>query len=333
MKAVYRDSELQLLELPAPEAREGWLRIAVRLAAITGLDRDVADGRIPFRGILGSAFVGTVMAVEGAADHELIGRRVVGRLSWGCGSCEFCAMGSEFRCVDRVRPGLSAAAGCHAEEVAMPSRAVAAVPAGLEDDVAIFAPLLAGIYSAVQRVDLPTWTNVLVIGDGGMGMLASMALASAGYTVTVRGKHGNRFDALRQHNVHFNLVTEEAEISGLRPGRFGPALIEYPFVVEATGRPSGWHAAVELAMPAATIFVMSSCADGMPRSLQRVKEKNLRLIGLREGPLGPVLDILGAGLFDPRAAIERTLPLEEALKAYALQPHGRGGITLLRVTS
>ena len=50
----------------------------------------------------------------------------------------------------------------------------------------------------------------------------AIAYARAGYTVTARGKHGNRFDLLRRHNVHFNLVTDDAEIRGTRPGRFGP---------------------------------------------------------------------------------------------------------------
>jgi threonine dehydrogenase-like Zn-dependent dehydrogenase len=333
MRSLFYDGELRLLELPSPESREGWVRVAVRLSAVTGLDRDVVAGRVPFRGVLGSAFVGTVLEAESERGRDWIGRRVVGRLSWGCGRCEYCAMGSEYRCSDRVRPGLLAAAGSHAEEILLPERAVVAVPNDMPDETAVFAPLLAGIYSILQRAEVPSWTNFLVIGDGGAGLLASIALAAAGYTVTVRGKHGNRFDALRQHNVHFNLVTDEAEIAGLRPGRFGPALVEYPFIVEASGRPSGWQAAVELAMAGATIFMLSSCNDGLPRSLQRLKEKNLHLVGLREGPLSPVLDILAAKLFDPSIAVERVLPLQEGVRAFGRDPNGRGGITLLRVAS
>jgi threonine dehydrogenase-like Zn-dependent dehydrogenase len=331
MRALYYDGSAKLADIAEPELRDGEISIRVDLAAVTGLDRDVAMGKVPFSGVLGSAFVGVVESARGESHQNLVGRRVVGRTAYGCGRCESCLTGAEYRCAERVRPGYRGAAGCHADKIALPARAVVRVPNDVTDKAAVLSPLLAGIYAALQRVDLPPWTNILVVGDGGAGLLAAVAFSRAGYTVTVRGKHGNRFDLLRRHNVHFNLVTDDAEVSGIRPGRFGPALIEYPYVIEASGNNSGWHAALTLCTPGGTVFQLSSCNDAVPRSLHQLQEKNIKLVGLREGPIEPVLSVLSTELFDPTHAIERVLSLEEWQNAYRIDPNGMGGITVLQM--
>lgn len=316
MKGVLLDVEPRVEELPDPPLLPGHVRVRVRRAGITGLDRDVLAGRVPFRGVPGVCFVGEVVEVDGVEGRSFMGRRVIGRGSYGCGRCDMCRAGTGVRCVDRVRPGYLGVAGGHAEQVVLPARAIMAVPDAIDDDAALLLPLLAGIWSGVSRVELPEWTNILVVGDGGMGLLSALALASAGYTVTVRGKHGNRFDLLRRHNVHFNLVTDDAEVRGQRPGRFGPALVDYPFVVEASGSPTGWEAAQSLVSAGGTIFLVSSCADGIPRALDRAQEKNVRVLGLREGDLEMAASILAAGLFDPGEVISSAWPFADALQAY-----------------
>lgn len=331
MRALFYDGSLKLAELPEPELKDGDVLVRVELAAVTGLDREVAAGQVPFSGVLGSAFVGVVDAAVGEEHQGLVGRRVVGRTGYGCGRCHACVTGAEFRCPHRVRPGYLGASGAHAEKIVLPAHAVARVPNNVSDRAAALAPLLAGIYSALQRVELPPWTNILVVGDGGAGLLAAVAFSRAGYTITVRGKHGNRFDLLRRHNVHFNLVTDDAEVAGVRPGRFGPALVEYPYVIEASGNNSGWHAALTLCTPGGTVFQLSSCNDAVPRSLRQLQEKNIRLVGLREGPVEPVLNVLSTELFDPTHAIERVLSLEEWQNAYRVDPNGMGGITLIQM--
>jgi len=306
VRALVFDPEVRVTEVPTPELGPGEARVRVHVAALTGLDRDVVAGRVPFRGTPGTSFVGTVEAVDGAQHRGLIGKRVVSHGSYGCADCDACRAGAHYRCADRARPGYSVASGGHADHVLLPARALVTVPSNLDDESAALVPLVASVFSSIPRAELPAWTNVLIIGDGGIGLLAAMAHAAAGYTVTVRGKHGNRFDLLRKHNIHFNLVTDDAEVSGLRPGRFGPALVSYPYVVEASGRPSGWDAALALASVGGTVMLLSSCADGTPRPVQAVQDKNLRVIGLREGPLEPALAI--PPRWSPRASTSPMRP-------------------------
>lgn len=332
MKALMMDQRLSLTELPEPGLTEGGVRVRVLVSAITGLDMDIELGRRPYSGIPGTSFVGVVEEARGDEALALVGRRVVGRSVIGCGVCDSCRHGQDDRCRDRVRPGLYGAAGAHAEYLQLPSRGVATVPDGLSDESAALAPAVSTIYEALTRGQLPRWTNILVIGDGGMGMLAALALASAGYTITLRGKHGDRFDILRRHGIHFNLATDQDEIAGSRPGRFGPALANYPYVFEVTGEASGWNAASSLVSPGGTLFAISSYHDGVPRSLTAMVEKNVRVMGLRQGRLEPVLQILAAGLFDPTEVVSRIYPLEEGVEAYARVRERRERLVLLRAS-
>ncbi len=326
------DRTLQVVEIPTPGSAEGYLRVRVLVGLISGLDVDIEAGRRPYSGIPGTSFVGVVEDARDPEDRRLLGKRVVVRAIYGCGICDACRTGFEDRCRDRIRPGLYGAGGGHVEYVSLPSRAVVVVPDAVSDEAAVLAPSVAAIYEAISRGNLPHWTNVLVIGDGGMGMLTALSLASAGYTVTLRGKHGDRFDILRRHGIHFNLATEEDELIGARPGRFGPALASYPFVFEATGKASGWDAALRLVSPGGTVYELSSFQDRVPRRLTAVFDRNIRVLGLRQGPLEPVLSIFAAGLFDPTEVVGPSYLLDEGPQAYANVRTHRDRLALLRVS-
>jgi len=328
---VVVDGHPELLEIPVAELGDSMVRVRVRMAAVTGLDLDVVEGRLRFPGVPGNAFVGEVEDAQGSRAKQWIGRRVLARGSYGCGHCEVCSNAQEHLCIDRVVPGRVGASGGHAETVNLPTHALIEVPATVSDEKAVLAPMVASVYDGILRANLPEWTNILVIGDGGVGLVAAITLADAGYTVTVRGKHGDRFDLLRRHAINFNLVHDDVEIDGLRPGRFGPALMSYPYVVEASGHVSGWNAAVGLIAPGGTLMMMSSCADSVPRAITPVQQKNFRVLGLREGPLESALGIMEQGLFDPSEVVTSVVDFQSALDAYRRARTSEDWMVLLRM--
>jgi len=330
MRAVrVGDSGITLVDRDRRPLGPGELRVVLIASPITGLDRDIAMGRSDFRGIPGHAFVGRVVDAEGVEASALMGRRVIGRGSWGCAVCDPCTSGFEENCVDRRIPGVYGADGGHAEELVLPARAILPVDSRLTDEAAALLPLISPWFAAIDRGQLPQWTNVLVIGDGATGLLAAAAIASTGYTVTVRGRHGDSFDFLRQFRANFNLVGDEYESEGLRPGRYGPDLMSYPFVVDASGEASGWLAAVELVAPGGAILMASSALDRTPRPVHRVQEKAARVIGMREGYLEAAMEIVATGLFDPTSVITSVHAFADVLDAYRRAETVREWIPLL----
>jgi len=308
----------------------GQARVRVRTSAITGLDRDVIAGRVGFTGTPGHTFVGEVVEADGPSARDIIGRRVIPRGSWGCGICDACAAGLEERCASPRIPGFVGADGAHAEEIVVPVRALAPLDEVITDEAGVLVPVLAGILQTIVRADLPPWTNVLVVGDGGTGLMASTLLAQSGYTVTLNGRHGDRFDVVRRHRVNFVLTADDGE-SAWRPGRIGPTPMRYPVVVDASGSAEGWQDCLELASPGATVLVLSSMCDGIPRPVERVQEKSLRLIGVREGPVEPAMAILAAGLFDPTEVVRRIDSFDDVLSAYDAADKHTNWLTMLRM--
>ena len=228
--------------------------------------------------------------------------------------------------------GLRGADGGHAEEVVLPARAVATVDDILTDEAAALVPLVGGILGTIVRADIPPWTNVLVVGDGGTGLLAATALAAAGYTVTLYGRHGDRFDLVRRYRVNFVLVGDDGD-EGLRPGRIGPTPMRYPFVVDASGSVSGWQTCLDLVSAGGTLLMLSTLSDGVPRPVDRVQEKSVRVIGVREGAIEPAMSVVASGYFDPTDVIRRVDRFEDALEAYGHAAHHRHWMSLLRMVS
>lgn len=308
----------------------GDVRVNVHASAITGLDRDVAAGRLDFVGTPGHTFVGKVVETADPELRHLVGRRVVPRGSWGCGACDACGAGLADRCAMPRIPGVRGADGGHAEQIVLPGTAVAPLDDVLTDEAGVLVPMTAAILETIPRVDMPEWTNVLVVGDGGAGLLAGCLLSAAGYTVTLHGRHGDRFDLLRRYRVNFVLVADDSE-TAWTTGRLGPAPMRYPVVVDASGTPDGWETCLDLVVPGGHLLMMSSAADGIPRPVERVQEKGVHVLGVRQGPVEPAMAVLASGHFDPTQVIRRVETFDDVLAAYERAGHRAHWMSLVRM--
>jgi len=159
----YRD------DLPRPDPAPGEARVRVRLAGICNTDLELIRGYASFTGVPGHEFVGVVEEVappdgnsgSGAEEgdtpsgdppsgdppapdlapdgHGLTGRRVVGEINVGCGSCATCREVSERHCPQRTVLGIRDRSGAFAEELRLPVSNLHPVPDGVPDEAALFA--------------------------------------------------------------------------------------------------------------------------------------------------------------------------------------------------
>src|SRR5689334_17804888 len=97
-------------DLPRPAARDE-CRVRVHLAGVCATDLALARGYMGFAGVPGHEFVGT------ALDGPLAGRRVVGEINAGCGTCPECARGDARHCPRRTVLGILGRSGAFAEEL------------------------------------------------------------------------------------------------------------------------------------------------------------------------------------------------------------------------
>lgn len=280
MKAVVFDGELRTVtDRPVPEPARNEAVIRTRLAGICTTDLEIIRGYRGFKGVLGHEFVGIVEEVNGDAPH-LSGRRVVGEINCGCGTCECCRKGLKRHCPNRVTLGISGKDGALAEYVTLPVDNLYEVPRAVRDEEAVFAEPLAAAFEIIEQVHIKPTDNILVIGDGKLGLLAVLVLTMTQARVILGGRHEAKLSIARNQGV------TAAEIKDL------PKRKIYDVVVEATGAPEGFELALDYVKPMGTIILKTTAAEGKTINLAPVVVDEVRVVGSRCGPFEPALRAL-----------------------------------------
>ena len=302
MRALYWDGQKLTLKAsqPSPEPARDQALVRVRLAGICSTDLQIFKGYMGFRGVPGHEFVGE--AVEGPAPF--IGKRVVGEINFACGRCEFCRRGLGRHCAKRQVMGILGADGCFAEAVAVPARNLHLVPDGVSDEEAVFTEPLAAAFEILEQVEIDFTREVLVFGDGKLGLLCAQVVALTGARVTLVGKHPDKLRLAKAAGVRTVLLadwqSQRADI-----------------VIDATGSSSGLETALGAVRPRGTLVLKSTCAEEHRLSLAPVVINEITVIGSRCGVFPPALDALAQKKVRVAPMIEKIYPLSDALDAVA----------------
>jgi len=134
----------------------------------------VLKGYHGFRGIMGHEFVGLALGPDGSPWQ---GRRVVGEITIACGDCSRCRAGLGQHCLNREVIGLLGRNGAFAEYLTLPAGNLHAVPDSIPDETAVFTEPLAAALAILETGAVRPSHQVLVVGDGNLGLLTAMVLA------------------------------------------------------------------------------------------------------------------------------------------------------------
>ena len=301
MRALYWDGR-ELCFVPsfaAPKA-ESTALIKVHLAGICATDLQIFGGYMGFTGIPGHEFVGSVQA----GPREIIGKRVVGEINFGCGECDLCRRDLERHCARRRVMGILNAHGAFAEYVSVPVKNIHVVPENIGDEEAVFVEPLAAAFEILTQLQLTPQDQVLVLGDGKLGNLCAQVLQLAGANVTAIGKHSDKLALLDNVGVRTLLLEN-----------WQPHLFD--IVVEATGSSSGFELALSAVRPRGTLVLKSTIAGKHQVSLAPVVINEINVIGSRCGPFPRALAALAAKQISVTPSIEKIYNLSDGVLAVA----------------
>lgn len=304
MKALrVSETGLKLVDVPVPRG-EGEALVRVLRSGICNTDLEIINGYAGFHGTIGHEFVGVVE--ESSDTPELIGKRVVGEINAGCGTCALCLSGDPRHCPTRTVLGIKGRDGAHAEYLTLPSRNLVGVPDNVPDSAAVFVEPLAAALGIVERVPIGREDRVAVVGDGKLGILCTFAAALNTKHVTLIGKHASKL--------------ELAGNKGITTLQFGEAKLpvsEFDIVIEASGSESGFASALDLVRPRGTI-VLKSTVHGLPKwEAWRVVVDEISVVGSRCGRFEPALKALEDATISVSELIETEFPLSDAINAVA----------------
>ena len=297
MRALVFDKKLKFRrDYPVPEPGPEEALIRVLMAGICDTDLEIIKGYMDYQGILGHEFVGKVEKVMDPSAESMTGKRVVGEINCGCGSCSLCLQNLERHCPRRSVMGIQNRNGCFSDYIVLPVRNLLEVPAGLSDEEAVFCEPLAAAMEIIEQSHIKPTENILVLGDGKLGILTALVLSRTA-KVTLAGRHPEKMEKVREKYIQTSLSRN----------------IRGPFdvVVEAAGSHQGREQALTLVRPRGRVILKSTVAEQKPWNVNSAVINEITLIGSRCGPFEPALRAMEHGL-DVRPLISGVYPLEEA---------------------
>jgi 2-desacetyl-2-hydroxyethyl bacteriochlorophyllide A dehydrogenase len=319
--------EVRVDEVPEPElsgADEAIVR--VEASGVCGSDLHIYHGRVAVEPgfVIGHEYVGTVVAAGDGVRSVREGDRVLGTYCTACGECFFCARGDFHKC-DHGRvfghgATLGSLPGAQAELLLVPNADLTLrhVPAGMSDDVALFAGDVMGTgWHAVAETGVEQGSTAAVLGLGPVGLCAVQAAMARGAdrvigidTVAERLDLARSFGALA---VHLTEEDPRAAIKAATEGRGVDATID------AVGHPDALELACRITRSAGTVSATGVYAERIEVHMGIVWIKALTLkAGFANviKHVDPVLEALTAGTLDPTSLVTHHMGLDEAPDAY-----------------
>jgi L-iditol 2-dehydrogenase len=322
--------DLRFEEVPEPEPEPGGLVVRIEAALTCGTDVKVLRRGHPVMiphvpTVFGHELAGTVSAVGRGVKGVREGDRVVTANSAPCGGCRFCAAGRPNLCEDLLFVN-----GAYGESIALPPRLVArnVVPIGpaVPAAHAAFAEPLACALLGVERGRIEAGMTVVVFGHGPLGCLLALGARQRGARVVMVGKAGWRLDRVRAMGlgecVDARAVTDVPGHLRAATGGRGAEV-----TIDATGRPEAWEQAIDAVGRGGTVVLFGGCAPGTSVRVdtRRAHYEELTLVGaFHHTPdlIRRAVDLLAAGVIDPRPLLTHQMGLERVKEALAMMERG-----------
>ena len=294
MRALFfHNKRLQLKRVPSPEPESNEALIKVLKAGICNTDIEILKGYMNFEGILGHEFVGKVIK---AGKNQLIGKRVVGEINIGCGKCIYCINGKSNHCPSRKVLGILKKDGVFAEFVTLPLENLHVVPESISNEEAVFTEPLAASLRILEQVQIQKGDEVLVLGDGKLGLLIAQVINRKGCQTFCLGKHKRKLKILQNKGIEVFLLGDRIKK-------------KFDVVIETTGNKSGIEKALKLMKPEGRIVLKSTYFGKSNIDLSQIVINEIHIIGSRCGPFKNALKWLENKSIDTESLIDGDYPL------------------------
>jgi 2-desacetyl-2-hydroxyethyl bacteriochlorophyllide A dehydrogenase len=302
--------------------------VRIEASGVCGSDLHIYHGRVQIEPgfTIGHEYVGTVIAAGDDVRELGVGDRVLGCFQTACGHCFFCRRGWFHKCDSSRTFGhgatLGSLQGTQAEQALVPNAdlVLRRIPAGMSDDVALFAGDVMGTgYHAAVDSGLRPGDVAAVLGLGPVGLCAVQAALAVGASrviavdsVAERLSMAESFGALPVH------LSEGDPKTAVREATDGRGV---DVCIDAVGDPRALELALRLTRKCGTVQTIGVYAERCEVHMGLLWIKALRLCSGHAnviGHLDSVLAMMSSGALDPTPLVSNHMALEEAPEAYRL---------------
>lgn len=339
MKAavLYGKEDVRIEEVAPRALQPGEVRIRIEAALTCGTDLKVFKRGYHAKMIVPPAVFGHELAgviAESRSAGWSGGERVVVANSAPCRKCFHCGVEQENLCEDLLFLN-----GAYAESIVVPARLVEKnllrlKPETAFRDAALVEPL-ACVVQGVEDTRFARGQHVLVIGAGPIGLMFVALAKHLGCDVTVAGRREVRLNAAKKLgagqviDIHdgSNLVARIREASKTH----------FDAVIEATGKPEVWEAAVHLVRKGGAVNFFGGCPAGTTITLDTtlIHYSNLTLLAsFHHTPrtIRRALEFVEAGVIHSRDFVDGECSLSGLPELFRQMTAGNHAVkTLIRV--
>jgi len=294
------------MERPLPRPGVDEVLVKIKMAGICSTDLEIMKGYLPFEGILGHEFVGTV--VQGSEKEcreegleKLIGRRVVASINLPCYSCAACKKGLYNHCFKIKTLGMRDKDGAFAEYLIIKQENLYLVPETLDDREAVFVEPIAAAVEIAEKIHIKPTARVLILGDGKLGLITAMVLMALGLDVGIIGRHADKLKVLDGQDIRTYLPEEFEGMADI--------------LVDCSGNSSGLKMAMDMVRPEGKVVLKTTVADSQAFNLSSVAVNEISIIGSRCGPFDPALRLLKRNDLPLNRMIDSVYKLEDGVQA------------------
>jgi L-iditol 2-dehydrogenase len=285
MRAAYlvapRTIEVRDEAIPVPEP--GGVVVRVRVALTDGTDLKAfrrGHPQMPMPTRFGHEFSGDVIAIGAGVTGFAPGDAIMAVHSAPDGTCWWCLRGEEELCETVMATKIL---GAYAEYLAVPAHIVARnafrKPAHVSYEAAAFLEPLACVVHAQQLLAPRAGDTIVVIGDGGFGILHALVARANGANVVLVGRRAERMRLAKSLGVATTLDARAGdlvrEVRALTGGRGADA------VIESTGALDVWEATPTYVRRGGTVVLFGGLPGGSRVSFDaaRLHYDEVRLLG------------------------------------------------------
>lgn len=349
---------IEVLELDEPGPGEVLVRIAAAGVCHSDLHYMMGDLQSKLPVVPGHEAVGIVESAGSGVTTVAVGDRVI--LTWRprCGECAPCTSGRPGLCAlgavhaatggligggTRMRDGRGGTvhhlmgASAFSERVVVSQRSVIRIPVGVSDDIAaiVGCAIITGAGAVLNRMRGATGQGVAVIGAGGVGLSAVMALALIGAhpIIALDPAEDRRRLTLELGATQAIDSTDDRAVAiarGFAPDGIGWAL-------DAVGRPETLERAVELVDVGGTAVAAGLGRVGSVASIpiNPLVQQEKSVVGSLYGSANPgvqiprLLELHRAGRWDLGRLVGPRFPLERVGDAFDAMTSGAPGRAVL----
>lgn len=339
MKAVLfpGDGEIELVDLPDPEPGPGEVVIQMQVSGICGTDlhymRETPEQRGAKRGIVpGHEAAGVIVAVGAGVVRRKVGDRVVGYHHVGCNHCHYCRLGVPTQCPSKTVVGRHIH-GSDGQYEVLPEHGVFVLP----DDFsfvegAIIACNFSTAYSALMKVTVDARSRVAVLGQGGVGLCATMIASAFGAKVAAVDLSDNRLARAEEMGAELALNPKRDDVTDALKrwnSARGPDV-----VVECSGSSAAIAQGLAALAPLGSM-VFVGAGGSVNADVGAFRSPEQRLLGTsvyRPGEYEPMLRLIRDKELDLGRIVEGEYSIDDARAAFDVMLRQDTGKALFRWT-